>query len=192
MTESAGLKVLDIYKYLYYGDISEFNSKEYCFAYVIDEKEKTGELKNDTITLSHMETRNNQEEDGKCKIVFTQGMRGELARVLTYAALQKQLAARHCAAEQVLAAFDNLARLLPAAPRAPVLCSDADDQPFIDLALAHQATLLTKDRRVLATARRLAPLGARVAQRWNAVNEARGQTANKCCRPQQILKSGGA
>ena len=99
----------------------------------------------------------------------TQGMRGELARVLTYAALQKQLAA----------------------PRAPVLCSDADDQPFIDLALAHQATLLTKDRRVLATARRLAPLGARVAQRWNAVNEAQGQTANKCFHSQQNLKSGG-
>ena len=111
--------------------------------------------------------------------------------MLTYAALQKQLAARHCAAEQVLAAFDNLARLLPAAPRAPVLCSDADDQPFIDLALAHQATLLTKDRRVLATARRLAPLGARVAQRWNAVNEAQGQTANKCFHSQQNLKSGG-
>ena len=131
-------------------------------------------------------------QTGQARWLATQSMRSELARVLTYAALQKQLAARHCAAEQVLAAFDNLARLLPAAPRAPVLCSDADDQPFIDLALAHQATLLPKDRRVLATARRLAPLGARVAQRWNEVNEARGQTANKCCRPQQILKSGGA
>lgn len=130
-------------------------------------------------------------QTGQARWLATQGMRGELARVLTYAALQKQLAARHCAAEQVLAAFDNLARLLPAAPRAPVLCSDADDQPFIDLALAHGATLLTKDRRVLATARRLAPLGARVAQRWNAVNEARGQTANKCCYSQQILRNNG-
>lgn len=65
------LKVLDIYKYPYYEDISEFNSKEYCFAYVIDEKEKTGELKNDTITLSYRETRNNQVADRKCKIVFT-------------------------------------------------------------------------------------------------------------------------
>lgn len=65
------LKVLDIYKYPYYEDISEFNSKEYCFTYVIDEKEKTGELKNDTIMLSRRETRNNQAADGNCEIVFT-------------------------------------------------------------------------------------------------------------------------
>ena len=69
--------MLDIYKYPYYGDISEFNSKEYCFAYVIDEKEKTGELKNDTIMLSHMETRNNQVADRKYKIVFGPAVAGQ-------------------------------------------------------------------------------------------------------------------
>ena len=41
-----------------------------------------------------------------------------------------------------------------------------DDQPFIDLAVAHGALLLSKDAQVLGTARRVALLGARVARHW--------------------------
>lgn len=42
-------------------------------------------------------------------------------------------------------------------------CTDADDQKFIDLALAHQARwLITRDRAVLKTAKRCRPLGLEI------------------------------
>jgi predicted nucleic acid-binding protein len=40
-----------------------------------------------------------------------------------------------------------------------VTCSDADDQIFIDLAVAHQAVLLSKDQAVLSMQKRLSALG---------------------------------
>jgi predicted nucleic acid-binding protein len=40
-------------------------------------------------------------------------------------------------------------------PRAPLRCSDPDDQKFIDLAVARQALLLSKDRAVLSMTKRL-------------------------------------
>ena len=42
-----------------------------------------------------------------------------------------------------------------APPKAPVTCSDPDDQKFIDLAVARQALLLSKDRAVLSMKKRL-------------------------------------
>ena len=47
-------------------------------------------------------------------------------------------------------------------PRAPCACSDPDDQVFIDLAVAHRARLVSKDRAVLAMRKRLAALGVAV------------------------------
>ena len=47
------------------------------------------------------------------------------------------------------------------APKASVTCSDPDDQKFIDLAVAHQATLLSKDNAVLCMAKRLLALDVR-------------------------------
>ena len=44
-------------------------------------------------------------------------------------------------------------------PRGPYRCKDPDDQKFIDLAVQHRATLLSKDRAVWSMARRLATLG---------------------------------
>ena len=49
------------------------------------------------------------------------------------------------------------------APRAPCVCKDADDQKFIDLAVAHAAILLSKDRAVLSLRKRLLAHGAQVA-----------------------------
>lgn len=50
----------------------------------------------------------------------------------------------------------------PASFPAGLRCSDADDQMFIDLAVASRANwLLSKDRAVLRLAARLAPLGVR-------------------------------
>jgi predicted nucleic acid-binding protein len=43
-----------------------------------------------------------------------------------------------------------------------VRCRDTDDQPFIDLAIAHRARLISKDKLVLATAKRVAAHGATV------------------------------
>ncbi|MDR2990565.1 MAG: PIN domain-containing protein [Burkholderiaceae bacterium] len=93
-------------------------------------------------------------------------MRAELARVLAYPRIAAFLARRAAvtghsperATQQTLAAFDRYARLQAAPPIAPPRCRDPDDQVFIDLALAHRALLLSRDRAVLALAR---PLRAR-------------------------------
>ena len=45
-------------------------------------------------------------------------------------------------------------------PRGPFRCKDPDDQRFIDLAVAHQCTVLSKDQAVLCMAKRLLALGA--------------------------------
>ena len=50
----------------------------------------------------------------------------------------------------------------PEAQKASYTCKDADDQKFIDLAVAHQTVLVSKDKAVLCMAKRLARLSARV------------------------------
>ena len=69
-------------------------------------------------------------------------------------------------AAQVLAAFDAQARLVEIAPRVAYVCKDADDQKFIDLAAAHRAILLSKDKAVLACRKRLLALGIAVQPHW--------------------------
>jgi len=95
---------------------------------------------------------------GSLRWLATQAMRVELVRVLAYPKIVVRLA--HCqrSAEQVLAQFDEQAQMVDVAPAAGVTCSDPDDQKFIDLAVLHQATLLSKDRAVLGLAMRLAML----------------------------------
>lgn len=92
---------------------------------------------------------------GTCRWVATAAMREELARVLGYAVIAGRLSASGITAQQVLDEFDRLAQLVEAADAADVLCSDPDDQPFIDLAVRHRATLLSKDGAVLSLQRRL-------------------------------------
>ena len=98
--------------------------------------------------------------------LVTSAMREELARVLAYPQIAKRLRARGLPAEDVLQQFDAASRTVTAAPKAPYTCKDADDQGFIDLAVAHQATLLSKDAEVLCMAKRLARLGAAVQRNW--------------------------
>ena len=95
-------------------------------------------------------------------------MREELARVLAYPQIGKRLSARERPAAEVLAAFDQRAQIETTASRAPCVCKDTDDQKFIDLAVVHQATLVSKDDQVLRMARRLAPLGVLVCRHWPA------------------------
>ena len=64
--------------------------------------------------------------------------------------------------DEVLAQFDAHARLVPVPAKASVTCSDADDQMFIDLAVAYRSTLLSKDNAVTSMAKRLLALNARV------------------------------
>ena len=86
-------------------------------------------------------------------------MRGELARVLAYPQIIPRLNFYQLTAEDVLAAFDQHARITEVPAKAPVTCSDADDQKFIDLAVAQQALLLSKDQHVLSMRKRLLALG---------------------------------
>ena len=49
------------------------------------------------------------------------------------------------------------------APKVAYVCKDADDQKFIDLAAAHRAILLSKDKAVICMRKRLLTLDAHVA-----------------------------
>jgi len=98
-------------------------------------------------------------------------MREELARVLVYPQITGQMQQRGCSAETVLQAFDRQAMTVPVAPRAACVCKDPDDQQFIDLAVEHQACLLSKDAQVLCMARRLARLGVTVVRTWGELHE---------------------
>lgn len=93
-------------------------------------------------------------------------MREELKRVLDYPQLQPRMAFYGTTAAQVLASFDAHATLCEVAPKAVFACKDADDQKFIDLAAAHRAQLLSKDKAVLRMARRLKTLGVTVSRSY--------------------------
>jgi putative PIN family toxin of toxin-antitoxin system len=104
--------------------------------------------------------------------VATQVMRDELERVLAYAHILPRMAYYQVTAEDVLAHFDARVELLAVAPKARYVCKDADDQKFIDLAVAHQTLLLSKDKAVLSMANRLRPLGVETAARFAALASA--------------------
>ena len=105
-------------------------------------------------------------QSGALRWIATAHMRAELERVLAYPKVAPRLAIVGLTAEQVLARFDEAVHQVDAAPCAAALCKDADDQPFIDLAAAHGALLLSKDKAVLLLRRRLQSCGAVVARAW--------------------------
>ncbi len=104
--------------------------------------------------------------DPQTRWLATPVMREELRRVLAYPQVIKRLDARALSADAVLAAFDARAQIAETAPKAPYTCKDADDQKFIDLAVAHRAALVSKDKAVLCMAKRLATLGVSVSRQW--------------------------
>jgi putative PIN family toxin of toxin-antitoxin system len=91
--------------------------------------------------------------------ISTAPMREELARVLRYPHIAKRMDFYQRSLEDLLRDYDAHSHAVEVAPRAPLRCKDPDDQGFIDLALAHQAGLLSKDHAVLSMAKRLAVLG---------------------------------
>lgn len=99
-------------------------------------------------------------DSGSVQWLATRAMRDELARVLGYRNIVGWLD-RHRRDPQrvglaVLARFDREVLLVEAASAAPqqLRCSDPDDQCFIDLAAAHDAELVSKDRAVTEAWRR--------------------------------------
>jgi putative PIN family toxin of toxin-antitoxin system len=92
----------------------------------------------------------------------TAAMRDELACVLAYPHLEARMASASVTPDQVLGAFDAHAQVVAAAASTKIVCRDGDDQKFIDLAVAHGATLLSKDKQVLALRRKLAAIDVTV------------------------------
>lgn len=115
---------------------------------------------NDTTTEPVKQALGNQTLDW----IATHAMRVELVRVLTYSKIAARLEFYTLSAQDVLARFDEHARLVNAAPRASVTCSDPDDQMFIDLAAQQKCLLLSKDRDILAMRKRLMAHGVRAQE----------------------------
>jgi predicted nucleic acid-binding protein len=107
---------------------------------------------------------------GQLRWQATLSMRSELASVLP----RPLLLGRAPEGEHILSAFDRWARICPeppcaAGPTGKLRCRDADDQKFIDLAVAVGARwLFSKDRAVLALARAARAHGVEVLTpvRW--------------------------
>jgi putative PIN family toxin of toxin-antitoxin system len=95
----------------------------------------------------------------------TAAMREELACVLAYEPIGARMIAKSVSTQQVLAAFDEHASIVACAPPSKFTCRDADDQKFIDLAVAHGARLISKDKQVLALRRKLAAVAVEVSAR---------------------------
>ena len=109
---------------------------------------------NDTATLALKQAL----ASNRIEWLTTQPMRDELQRVLSYPKIMSRLAVTELDTARVLQQFDARARLVEVAPKASVTCRDPDDQKFIDLAVLHKATLLSKDRAVLCMKKRLLAL----------------------------------
>jgi predicted nucleic acid-binding protein len=102
---------------------------------------------------------------GTVRWIATPAMREELARVLGYPKVAPRVAHHRGDGAAVLADFDHHAILVETPPKAPVTCGDADDQKFIDLAVAHRCMLLSKDDEVLRMKKRLAQLDVTATSR---------------------------
>ena len=107
-------------------------------------------------------------EAGAFRWIATAAMREELARVLAYPKLAARVAFHRGDAASVLGDFDRHATLMDVPAKAPVTCGDPDDQKFIDLAVAHRCTLLSKDFEVLRMKKRLAALQVQALPRLSA------------------------
>jgi len=105
-------------------------------------------------------------QSGGLRWLASAEMREELLRVLGYPHLVQRMVLRGVNALDVLAQFDRHTHTVPSAERAPYVCKDPDDQKFIDLAVAQQAMLISKDKAVLCMKNRLARVGVAVWPVW--------------------------
>ncbi len=100
-------------------------------------------------------------ERGEVRWVACPAMRAEFEHMVGH----PRLARWKPRSERALSAFDRYAewQIDPVASSPRLRCRDADDQVFIDLALAHRARwLLTRDKALLTLARRARLLGVEI------------------------------
>jgi len=105
-------------------------------------------------------------QSGGLRWLASAEMREELLRVLGYPHLVQRMVLRGVNAQDVMALFDRHTERVVVAERAPYVCNDPDDQKFIDLAVAHQALLISKDKEVLRMKNRLARWAVAVLPVW--------------------------
>lgn len=98
-------------------------------------------------------------QSGLIAHLATASMRDELERVLTYPHIVKRMAKSNIQAQHILDRFDQHCLAAEPAVKAPCTCKDPDDQKFIDLAVAHEAPLLSKDAAILCMKKRLFQAG---------------------------------
>lgn len=101
---------------------------------------------------------------GHVRWLATARMREELQRVLAYPHIAARMQFYQRTAPHIMAQYDEWTVATEAAPRCAYVCKDADDQCFIDLAVAHGAVLLSKDAQVLKLRKRLARQGVVVSR----------------------------
>lgn len=112
--------------------------------------------------------------------IATPSMEVEFCRVLSYPAVlrwQKRIEVQQMqgqiiqpCSDELTAVFSQYAVSVDEAPRFKNhLCRDPDDQKFIDLALAHQAVLLSKDKAVLKMKAQLKRQNVIVACHLNSI-----------------------
>ena len=100
-------------------------------------------------------------EGGRLRWLGSPRMRDELAHVLGRAMFERW---PHDP-EQVLTFIDSLVHTCDEPPACPLICRDADDQVFIDLALARRASwLFSRDKALLRLARQARLRGTLVCQ----------------------------
>lgn len=121
---------------------------------------------------------------GRLRWLMSPPMHEELLDVLgrldRLPALQRWSSRRKHAQQMVEAWATPVACPPPLPPALQMRCSDADDQIFVDLALAHRTPwLLSRDRALLRLAGRLRPWGVHVVApaRWEAPQASPRSTA---------------
>ncbi len=108
--------------------------------------------------------------DRQLQWLTTAAMREELLSVLDYEHIARRREKDGISSIDVMQAFDRHSSCVPDAPRSSYVCKDADDQKFIDLAVANKAILLSKDRQVLKLKKRLVLVGVQVAAKWEEIH----------------------
>ena len=98
-------------------------------------------------------------QSGAISHLATGSMRDELVRVLAYPHLVKRMAKSNIQAHDILSRFDEYLLAAEPAAKAACTCKDPDDQKFIDLAVAHAAPLLSKDKAIVCMKKRLLQSG---------------------------------
>ena len=105
---------------------------------------------------------------GELRWICTEAMQLELNRVLAYPKIAKALSGHKLSANQLLEQASRCWHRVPVPTNIglTVRCQDRDDQIFVDLAIAHQAKLFSKDKAVLALAKPLMQCNVMVLRQW--------------------------